>query len=95
MRKKTEQLQELVSEAEDVYRQMVAAKGQITVRMAECFSSLQNIQHSLLTLTGADVAAVLAKLKVKEVCMCCKVFYALEQCMSFKKKVTMYKIQTI
>ncbi|KAK5903261.1 hypothetical protein CgunFtcFv8_007057 [Champsocephalus gunnari] len=63
MRKKTEQLQELVSEAEDVYRQMVAAKGQITVRMAECFSALQNIQHSLLTLTGADVAAVLAKLK--------------------------------
>ncbi|KAK1889404.1 Nesprin-2 [Dissostichus eleginoides] len=63
MRKKTEQLQELVSEAEDVYRQMVAAKGQITVRMVECFSSLQKIQDSLLTLTGADVASVLAKLK--------------------------------
>ncbi|XP_033991567.1 nesprin-2 isoform X3 [Trematomus bernacchii] len=63
MRKKTEQLQELVSEAEDVYRQMVAAKGHITVRMAECFSSLQKIQDSLLTLTGADVAAVLATLK--------------------------------
>ncbi|KAK5852699.1 hypothetical protein PBY51_006549 [Eleginops maclovinus] len=63
MRNKIEQLLELVSEAEDVYRQTVAAKGQITVRMEECFNSLQKIQDSLLTLTGADVAAVLAKLK--------------------------------
>ncbi|XP_042359998.1 LOW QUALITY PROTEIN: nesprin-1-like [Plectropomus leopardus] len=63
MRKKIEQLKELVSEAEDVYRQMVAAKGQITARMAECFSSLQGIQDSLLTLSGSDVTTVLAKLK--------------------------------
>ncbi|XP_022621783.1 nesprin-1-like [Seriola dumerili] len=63
MRKKIEQLKELGSEAEDVYRQMVAAKGQITARMAECFNSLQKIQDSLLTLAGSDVAAVLAKLK--------------------------------
>ncbi|XP_076613023.1 nesprin-2a [Chaetodon auriga] len=63
MRKKIEQLRELVSEAEDVYRQMVAAKGQITARMAECFNSLQKIQESLLTLSGSDVASVLAKLK--------------------------------
>lgn len=64
MRMKTEQLKELVSEAEDVYRQMVAAKGHITARMTECFKSLQKIQDSLLTLRGSDVAAVLAKLKV-------------------------------
>ncbi|XP_045916269.1 nesprin-2 isoform X3 [Micropterus dolomieu] len=63
MRKKMEQLKELVSEAEDVYRQLVAAKGQITARMAECFNSLQKIQDSLLTLSGSDVATVLAKLK--------------------------------
>ncbi|XP_037606336.1 nesprin-2-like isoform X2 [Sebastes umbrosus] len=63
MRKKMEQLKELVFEVEDVYRQMVAAKGQITTRMAECFNSLQKIQDSLLTLTGSDVATVLAKLK--------------------------------
>ncbi|KAF1376843.1 hypothetical protein PFLUV_G00215650 [Perca fluviatilis] len=63
MRKKIEQLKELVSEAEDVNRQMVAAKGQITARMAECFNSLQKIQDSLLTLSGSDVATVLAKLK--------------------------------
>lgn len=43
---------------------MVAAKGQITARMAECFISLQKIQDSLLTLSGSDVATVLAKLKV-------------------------------
>ncbi|KAM9339272.1 nesprin-2a [Symphorus nematophorus] len=63
MRKKIEQLKELISEAEDVYRQTVAAKGQITARMGECFNSLQKIQDSLLTLSGPDVATVLAKLK--------------------------------
>lgn len=64
MRKRIEQLKELVSEAEHVYQQMVAAKGQITGRMAECFNFLQKIQDSLLTLSGSDVATVLAKLKV-------------------------------
>ncbi|KAI3364132.1 hypothetical protein L3Q82_010949, partial [Scortum barcoo] len=63
LRKKIEQLKELVSEAEDVHRQMVAAKGQITARMSECFDSFQKIQDSLITLSGSDVAAVLAKLK--------------------------------
>lgn len=64
IRKKIEQLKEIGSEAEDVYRQMVAARGQVTARMAECFSSLQEIQNSLLALGGSDVATVLAKLKV-------------------------------
>lgn len=64
MKKKIEQLKELASEAEDVYRQMVAAKGQITVRLDKCLDSLQKIQDSLLTLSGSDVATVLAKLKV-------------------------------
>ncbi|XP_034756192.1 nesprin-2-like [Etheostoma cragini] len=63
MRKKIEQLKELFSEAEDINKQMVAAKGQITTRMAECFNSLQKIQDSLLTLSGLDVATVLVKLK--------------------------------
>ncbi|XP_069371611.1 nesprin-2a isoform X5 [Paralichthys olivaceus] len=63
MRKKLEQLEELVIEAEDVYRQTVAAKGQITARMSDCCKSLQKIQDSLLTLGGSDVAAVLANLK--------------------------------
>ncbi|KAG8011392.1 Nesprin-2 [Nibea albiflora] len=64
MRKKIEQLKEVVSEAEDVYRQTVAAKEHITTRMVECFDSLQKIQDSLVTLGGSDVATVLAKLKV-------------------------------
>ncbi|CAJ1078355.1 LOW QUALITY PROTEIN: nesprin-2 [Xyrichtys novacula] len=63
MRKKIEQLKELASEAEDVYRQTVAAKGQISARMADCSNSLQKIQDSLLTLSGSDVTTVLAKLK--------------------------------
>ncbi|XP_062267756.1 nesprin-1 isoform X1 [Platichthys flesus] len=63
MRKKLEQLKELVFEAEDVYRQTVAAKGHISARMSDCFTSLQKIRDSLLSLRGSDVAAVLAKLK--------------------------------
>lgn len=65
MRKKIEQLKEFVSEAEDVYKQMVITKGQITGRMEECFNSMQKIENSLLTLCGPDVADVLAKLKVR------------------------------
>lgn len=64
MRKKVEQLKELASEAEDVYKRTVAAKGQISDRMAKCLSSLQKIQDSLLTLGGSDVTTVLGKLKV-------------------------------
>lgn len=59
-----EELKELVSEAEEVFRQMVAAKEHISARMSECFSSLQIIQDSLLTLSGSDVASVLEKLRV-------------------------------
>ena len=64
MRKKMEQLKELVSEAEDVFKQMAVTKQQITGRIGESFKSLQKIQNALLTLTGPDVATVLAKLKV-------------------------------
>lgn len=59
-----EELKELFSEAEDVYKQMVVTKDQISRRMEECFNSLQKIQDALLSLRGPDVAAVLAKLKV-------------------------------
>ncbi|CAN9507959.1 unnamed protein product [Ophioblennius macclurei] len=61
--KKMEQLKELVSEAEDIYKQMVATKEQMSGRMEECLGSLQQIQDSLLSLKGPDVATVLAKLK--------------------------------
>lgn len=64
MRNKIEQLRELVSEAEDVCRQMEATKQQISDRLAECCSSLQRIQDSLLTLSGSDAAETHEKLKV-------------------------------
>ncbi|KAM7367651.1 hypothetical protein PAMP_013936 [Pampus punctatissimus] len=63
IRKKIEQLKELFSEAEDIYRQMVVTKEQISARMAECCSSIQRIQESLLTLSGSDAVNILAKLK--------------------------------
>lgn len=65
MRKKLDALKDLVSEAEEVYKQTVATKGQITGRMMDCMSALQKIQDSLLTLGGPDAATVLAKLKVR------------------------------
>ncbi|XP_074540850.1 nesprin-2a [Halichoeres trimaculatus] len=63
MRKKVAELKELASEAEDVFRQTVAAKGQISARIAESIISLQKIQDSLLALSGSDVTTVLTKLK--------------------------------
>lgn len=73
MRKRMEQLKELVSEAEDVYRQMVATKGQLAARMSECYNSLQSVQDSLLTFSGSDVMKLLTKLKasaqMKLICM--------------------------
>ncbi|XP_034018265.1 nesprin-2 isoform X1 [Thalassophryne amazonica] len=42
---------------------MVAVKGQITKKMAECSSSLQMIQDVLLGVRGSDAADVLTKLK--------------------------------
>uniref|UniRef100_UPI003AAB4D75 uncharacterized protein n=1 Tax=Centroberyx gerrardi TaxID=166262 RepID=UPI003AAB4D75 len=63
MRKKMEQVKELFCEVEDVYRHMVAAKGHVSARMAECHDSLQKIQDSLVTLSGPDAATVLAKIQ--------------------------------
>nr|XP_054604094.1 nesprin-2 isoform X2 [Nothobranchius furzeri] len=67
MRQKIEQLKEVLAEAEDVYKQTVATKGQIHGRITECLNSLQKIQDSLRSLAGPDVASVLAKLK--ELCL--------------------------
>lgn len=64
MWKKIEQLKELVSEAEDVFKQIEATKKQILGRMEECFSSLQKTEDALLSLSGPDVKTVLAQLKV-------------------------------
>ncbi|XP_014859415.1 PREDICTED: nesprin-2-like isoform X6 [Poecilia mexicana] len=63
MRKKIEQLKELLLESEEVYKQTVATMGQITERMTESLSSLQKIQDSLRSFSAPDVATVLAKLK--------------------------------
>lgn len=66
MRKKLEELKELVSEAEDVFRQMEAVKRQITARTSECFESLKEIQDSLHSLGGSDVVTTRAELKVTD-----------------------------
>lgn len=64
MSKKMEQLKELVSDAEEVYHQTVAAKEHISARMTDCSASLQNVRDALLALGGSDVPTVLAKLEV-------------------------------
>lgn len=64
MRKKIEQLRGLFMESEEVYKQTVATMEQINERMTESLNSLQKIQDSLCSLSGPDVATILAKLKV-------------------------------
>ncbi|XP_029903714.1 nesprin-2a [Myripristis murdjan] len=66
IKKKMEQVKELFSEVEDVYRQAVAAKGQVSARMAECHDSLQKIQDSLVNLSGTDAANVHAQ--IQDIC---------------------------
>lgn len=64
MRKKMEQVKELFSDLEDVYRHLVVAKGQVAAKMAECHSSLQGIQDSLDTLSAADGPKLLTQIQV-------------------------------
>ncbi|XP_036841097.1 nesprin-2 isoform X1 [Oncorhynchus mykiss] len=63
MRKKMEQVKELFSDLEDVYRHLVVAKGQVAAKMAECHSSLQGIQDSLDTLSAADGPKLLTQIQ--------------------------------
>lgn len=65
MSKRMEQLKELVSDAEEIYHQAVAAKEHISARMTDCSASLQKVQDALLALGGLDVPTVLAKLEVR------------------------------
>lgn len=65
MSKRMEQLKDLVSDAEEVFHHMTAAKQQISGRMTDCFTSLQNVQDALVALSGSDVQTVLTKLKVR------------------------------
>lgn len=65
MRKKVEELKEVVSDAEEVYHQMMAAKEQISARITDCYASLQKVQDALFNLSGSDVLTVLSKLKVR------------------------------
>ncbi|GAA6103692.1 nesprin-2 [Tachysurus ichikawai] len=50
MRKRMEEVKELFTETSDVYRELVAAKAQVTARMTECMSSVQMIKDALSTL---------------------------------------------
>ncbi|KAK2864041.1 hypothetical protein Q7C36_003195 [Tachysurus vachellii] len=50
MRKRMEEVRELFTETSDVYRELVAAKAQVTARMTECMSSVQMIKDALSTL---------------------------------------------
>ncbi|XP_055088094.1 nesprin-2 isoform X2 [Periophthalmus magnuspinnatus] len=63
MRKRMDELQELISEAEEVFRQTEAAKTNVSDRMTECLCSLHSVHQSLLSLSGPDPTAVLSQLK--------------------------------
>ncbi|XP_046877069.1 nesprin-2-like isoform X4 [Hypomesus transpacificus] len=62
-RKKMEQVKEFFSETLDIYRQLVAAKGLVSAKMAECQSSVQTIQDSLDNLSASDASELYAQIQ--------------------------------
>jgi len=54
MRKKMAEVMELFSETSDVFRQLVAAKGQVASDITDRLSSIQTITNALSTLTTPE-----------------------------------------
>ncbi|XP_028858074.1 nesprin-2a isoform X4 [Denticeps clupeoides] len=54
LRKKMELVMELFCDTSDVFRELMAAKGLVGKKLAECWSSLQRIQDSVNTLSHAE-----------------------------------------
>lgn len=94
MKKKVEELKELVSEDEDVYRQVVAAKAHVSTRLQRCWDCLQKTQDSLLTVRGSEAATVLTKLKVRSATKSDKMVCAIGpgRLQSVNKQVSLFSV---
>ncbi|KAK3542500.1 hypothetical protein QTP86_027711, partial [Hemibagrus guttatus] len=64
MRKRMEEVKELFTETSDVYRELVAAKAQVTARMTGCMSSVQMIKDALRTLAASEGAQLIQDIQV-------------------------------
>ncbi|XP_076023194.1 nesprin-2a [Genypterus blacodes] len=62
-RQKMEQVKELFSEAEEVFRQMVATRDHVAAQMFQCQNSLQNSHDSLVAFDGSDAVPANTNLK--------------------------------
>lgn len=59
-----EEVNELFTETSGVYRELVAAKAQVTARMTECMSSVQMIRDALSTLAASEGAQLIQDIQV-------------------------------
>lgn len=59
-----EEVKELFTETSDVFRELVAAKAQVTAKMTECMSSIQRIKHALSTLAASDGPQLIRDIQV-------------------------------
>lgn len=59
-----EEVKELFTETSDVFRELVAAKAQVTARMEECMSSVERIQDALSTLAASEGLQLIQDIQV-------------------------------
>lgn len=64
LRKRMEDVKELFTETCDVFRELVAAKAQVTARMTECMSSIKRIKDALSTLADSKGPQLIQDIQV-------------------------------
>ncbi|XP_041951730.1 nesprin-2-like isoform X2 [Alosa sapidissima] len=63
LRNRMEQVRELFAESTDVFKELLAAKGQVSAKMATCQTALQSIQDNLRSLESTQGQPLLKKLQ--------------------------------
>lgn len=64
LRKRMEEVKELFTETSDVFRELVAAKAQVTARMTECMASIQSIKDVLSTHPASEDPQLIQDIQV-------------------------------
>lgn len=65
LRKRLEEVKEVFTETSDVFRELVAAKAQVTARMTDCMSSIHCINDALSTLVESEGMQIHQDIQVK------------------------------
>ena len=64
LRKRMQQVKELFCMNTDVFKELMAAKGQVSAKMAACKSALQSIHDTLRSLGTTEGQPLLKKIQV-------------------------------